>query len=208
MLEEVSCLKHLDHSYIDSILERRKEYREIGRQRLGQHNNKPGMATIMSKRWRDITEVTELNLHQLADELLESNAPFKLVTSVDHAWVYSNDTSLIKTLSEDYELKYKVYTEAIVDRPKDTIKLKNPTHAQRSYFRTLKLTPQSKDTIANFFANQTDIRLSPSLQTWLTEDFYRTQEYFFIDHTGDSWLLMLALVKPGLIRKTVTIIPS
>lgn len=208
MLEEVSCLKHLDHDYIDTILERRKYWIEISHQRLTKATSQRGTPTIMSKRRREITEVTELNLHQLANTLLGATNEFKLVTSVDQCWVYSNDVELIEELSLDYELKYKTYTEAIVDRPKDTIRLKNPTHAQRSYFKTLKLTPQVKETICNFFKNQSDIRLSPSLAYWINEDLYRTQDYFFVDHTGESWLLMLALVKPGLIRKTVTIIPS
>lgn len=209
MLEEVSCLKHLDHAYIDSIIERRRHWREISHQRMAKTNSKGrGIPTIMTRRLREITELTVLNLHQLADQLLTSSVPFKLVTSVDQAWVYANDVELIETLSLDHELKHKVYTEAVVNRPQDTIRLKNPSHAQRSYFRPVKLTAQSKQTIVNFFSNQPDIRLSPSLAQWMNTDHYRTQDYFFIDHTGETWLVMLALVRPGLIRKTVEIITS
>lgn len=213
MLEEISCLKHLDHEYIDTIIERRRYWREISHQRLLSHNfTKAGagskIATIVSKRMRDITDVTALNLHQLADELLESNVEFKLVTSVDQGWVYSNDLSLIETLSNDYELKYKTYTEAVVNRPKDTIKLKNPKHTHRSYFKILKLTPTEKDNINKFFINQTDIRLSPSVTEWLGEDLQRTQDYFFFDHNGEGMLVMLALIRPSLIRKTIGIIPA
>lgn len=208
-LDEVSCLKELDHDYIDSILERRKEYREIGRLRLARHNNKPGIATIMSKRWRDITEVTELNLHQLADQLLECNVPFKLVTSVDQGWVYTNHLSLIETLNADHELKYKQLSEAVLDRPKNTIRLVNSPYTHRSYLKIAKLSVTEKETVINFFVNQQGyIRLSPALITWAESELSRTQDYFFIDHSGDSWLVMLALIKPGLIRKTVEIIPA
>ena len=209
-LDEVSCLKQLDHNYIDTIIQRRKYWIDINRQRLNNRSSSTGskIATIMTRRYRDITKVTELNLHQLLDHLLESNVEFKLVTSVDQAWVYTHNLSLIKTLSDNSELKYKVCTEAVIDRPKDTIKLKEPKHTHRSYFKTLKLTHTEKDNINKFFSNQTDIRLSPSLTAWLTDDYYRTQDYFFIDHSGAGILVMLALIRSGLIRKTVAIIPA
>ena len=211
MLEEVSCLKQINHEYIDTMIERRRYWREISHQRLLSNKaQRTGskLATIVAKRMRDITDVAVLNLHQLADQLIESNVEFKLVTSVDHAWVYTNHVSLIETLSLDYELKYKTYTEAVVNRPKDTVKLKNPRHTHRSYFKILKLTPEEKHNINKFFINQTDIRLSPSVTYWLGREFYRTQDYFFIDHTGESLLVMLALIRPGLLRKTLSIIPA
>jgi hypothetical protein len=208
-LDEISCLKELDHNYITSILERRKEWREMSRQRLARHNNKPGMATIMGKRWREITEVTELNLHQFADQLLNATVPYKLITSVDQGWVYTNHIELIETLNADHELKYKQLSEAIVDRPKNSIRLKDSKYTHRSYFKITKLSVNEKNNIVNFFANQYDhIRLSPALTDWAAGELSRTQDYFFIDHVGDSWLVMMALIKPGLIRKTVAIIPA
>jgi hypothetical protein len=61
--------------------------------------------------------------------------------------------------------------------------------------------------LKNFFNNQTGhIRPSPALVSWFDGDYHRTQDYFFVDHSGDSWLVMLALVHSGLIRKTVDII--
>lgn len=208
-LDEVSCLKELDHEYITSILERRKEWREMSRVRLARHNNKPGMATILGKRWREITETTELNLHQLADQLVNAGVPFKLVTSVDQAWVYANDLSLIELLNNDHDLRYKQLSEAVLDRPKNSIRLTNSPHTHRSYFRIAKLTHAEKESMINFFINQQEnVRLSPALISWADSELNRTQDYFFIDHSGDAWLLMLALIKPGLIRKTVDIIQA
>ena len=208
-LDEVSCLKELDHDYIDSILERRKEWREMSRLRLARHSTKAGVATIMGRQRREITEVTELNLHQLADQLIGANVPFKLVTSVDHGWVYTNDLSLIETLSNDYELKNKQLTEAVVNRPKNSIRLKDSKYTHRSYFKIIKLGPKEKERIVNFFINQQEyLRMSPAVAGWILTPLTRTQDYFFIDHNGESWLVMLGLVKPGLIRKTVDIIAS
>jgi hypothetical protein len=104
-------------------------------------------------------------------------------------------------------LTNKTYTQAQIDRPKNTIRLRNPQHQHRGYFKRLKLTLDQKNHLINFFINQEEhIRLSPALVTWVDQQFLRTQDYFFIDYDEESWLLMLGLIHPGLIRKTVDLI--
>ena len=216
MLDEVSCLKTLDHEYIDAILERRKLWRDVTQQRwttMANAGTGPGRVrlsqTILARRWRDITDETVADLHTLAELLLKTRADHKVVTSVDQCWVYTNHINLIKKLSTVKALHHKEYTEAVIVRPKDTIKLQNPKHAQRSYIKGRKLTPLEKQNLKNFFANQKEsIRVSPAFSAWFEVPFHRSQDYFFIDHTGESWLVMLALVSPGLIRKTVDIIQA
>lgn len=206
-LDEVSCLRELDHNYINTMINRRIHYREISQQRWV--NNNQSVGTIVSRRWKDITESTIKHLHELADTLLESNIDFKLVTSVETAWVYTNNQSLLAQIDNLNFLKWKTYTEAIVDRPKNTIKLKHPKHNHRSYFKTTKLTAMEKDQLINFFKNQQGhLRCSTSLTVWLNQPYLRTQDYFFIDYDKESWLVMLALIHPGLIRKTVDLIAA
>jgi hypothetical protein len=206
-LDEVSCLRSLDHNYIDTMINRRIHYREISQQRWV--NNNQSVGTIVSRRWKDITESTIKNLHDVADTLLESNIDFKLVTSVETAWVYTNDRSLLTQIDNLNFLKWKTYTKAIVDRPRNTIKLKRLRHNHRGYFKTTKLTAMEKDQLINFFKNQQGhLRCSPALTAWLSQPYHRTQDYFFIDYDKESWLVMLALIHPGLIRKTVDLIAA
>ena len=206
-LDEVSCLRELDHEYIDAILERRKQWREVSLQRWT--HAKTSGKTILTRRWRDITDETASDLHTLADLLLTTAHDFKLVTSVSDAWVYTNNTELIEQVSQLPFIRRQQLSQAVVDRPANTIRLKNPRHNTRAYFRNIKITPQQKTQLCNFFANQADdIRTSPALVPWLANPFHRTQDYFFIDFTGEAWLVMLALIHPGLIRKTVSIIPA
>jgi hypothetical protein len=76
-------------------------------------------------------------------------------------------------------------------------------------FKIAKITSQQKDMLINFLNNQqSSIRIGPALATWITSAFYRTQDYFFVDHDEMSWLTMLSLVHPGLIRKTQQIIQA
>lgn len=212
-LDEVSAMKTLDHNYIDAIIDRRKLWREVAQQRwtLVRPGGQPQLAqTILTRRWKDITDKTSEDLHDLAELLLTTTADFKLVTSVNLGWIYTNNMSLIKRLNTMGFLDNKEYTEAILSRPKNTIKLKVPKFTHRSYFKSVKLTQTSKDTLINFFNNQQDtIRVAPAFTKWLTSSPYlRTQDYFFIDHDGEGWLVMLELISPGIIRKTLEIIPA
>jgi len=208
-LDEANALKSLDHQYIDAIIERRILWREVAQQRWsgGSQNFKH---TIISKRWRAITDKTSEDLHDFAEILISTSVEFKLVTSVNNGWVYTNTVSLIKKLKNLDYLTDKDYTEAVVSRPKNTVKLKTPKHTHRSYLKSIKLSNQQKQNLINFFANQAEhVRVAPAFNKWLVESPYlRTQDYFFIDHIGESWLVMVNLIYPGLIRKTMEIIPA
>ena len=206
-LDEVSCLRLLDHDQIDELIERRKLWREIAQQRWVNGRQKHGI--IVSRRWKDITEKTATDLHTLAKLLLTTTSEFKLVVSASQAYVYTNDLLLIDQLDNLPELTYKSYTHAQIVRPKNTIRLKNSQYKFRTYFKMSKLTTQQKTQLADFLHNQQGhVRVSPALQTWQKQSFNRIQDYFFVDHSSESWLTMLALVLPGVVRKTMHIITA
>ena len=206
-LEEVSCLRDLDHASIDDTMERRRQWREIAQQRWV--NGRQNYGVILRRTWREITEKTIADLQVLAEQLLTTKAEFKLVVSINQGYVYTNDVTLIDQLSQMPELGYKTYTQAQVTRPKNTIAQKNPRHKFRSYFKILKFTEQQKDHLMDFlYAQREHVRVSPALQTWIDGPFNRSQDYFFVDHDTESWLTMLSLVHPGIVRKTMHIIPA
>jgi hypothetical protein len=206
-LDEVSCLRTLDHDSIDLMMKRRQEWRELAQHRW--LNAKQNTGVIVSRGRKLITQHTVDNLHTLAETLLTTDKDFKLVVSVNQAWVYVNDTALFDCLDQLPILQYKTYAQVQVNRPANTVKLKNSTYSFRSYFKFSKLTALQKDTLVDFLINQqTQVRLSPSLKIWINQPFNRVQDYFFIDYKTASWTTMLALVHPGLIRKTLQIIPA
>ena len=202
-LEEVSCLRTLDHTYIDSMIERRIAWRSISQTMT----NRP-LITQLSNQSNKITETTVENLHVLADLLLTTQTNFKLVVSAFTGYVYTNDRMLIDQVAKLPGVSYVEYTQAIVGRPRDTIQLRDPKYQWRSYFKVGKLTTEQKTHLKNFLANQPGIRISPALKNWINYKFTRTQDYFFIDYNEPAWLTMLGLVLPGLIRKTLEIIPA
>jgi len=193
-------MRGLDHKVIDSRLDQRIEWREIARQRWQSvlHGGSTGL--------NPITDQVREDLHRVCDMLADKTC--KLVVSTNFGWVYTNDLTLIDQLRQVRCLTNKTYTQAVVNRPRNTVRLKRSTYQYRSYFHSIKLSTVEKEIIKNFFINQQEhVRTSPSFKHWLYESPYlRVQDYYFIDYTGDQWLTMLSLIRPGLIRKTQTII--
>ena len=202
--------QELDCARIRLMLDRRRQWQEAAQQRwdsLGQKHTV--QQTILTRLHNEITEEVEQNLYDFADILRNSGVDLKLVISSNCGWVYTNSLELINQLQPMRMLTGKKYSEAVIDRPKNTIQLKNPRHQFRSYFKITKITNQQKDMLINFLNNQqSSIRISPALGEWITSAFHRTQDYFFIDHNEMSWLTMLSLVHPGIIRKTQQIIQA
>jgi hypothetical protein len=204
-LNEVTALRSLDHDEIDSAIERRKAWRQSSQRRWA--NNRPKFMPVMRASFPEITDEIVQNLHSLADLLTATTAEFKLVITVNRAWIYSNNLKFLNQLNTLECLANKHYSQAQVTRPKNTIQLKKSKFAYRSYFRFVKLTPQQVNNLAGFFENHHEhIRISPALLQWTAMPGTRFQDYFFIDHDSPSWLTMISLVHPGLVRKTLDIV--
>lgn len=208
-VDEASALRDLRHDEIELTMERRRQWVEVAQQRWNTGKKMLGKINILGRRRKEITSDTVENLHSLAELLLTTTTDFKLVVSVNQGHVYTNDLTLIDQLDRLDFLTNKYYSQAQIDRPKNTVRLKTPRHQYRSYFKITKLTALQKDQLMDFLHNQKDfVRVSPALQRWIDQPFNRTQDYFFVDYNTSSWLTMLALVNPGLIRKTMQIIPA
>lgn len=206
-LEEASCLRMLDHAGIDDLIQRRRQWREIAQQRWV--NNRQQYGIILGRQVREITDQTVKDLHTVADALLTTRFEFKLVVSVNQAYVYTNDLVLIDQLDAIPELLFKTYTQAKISRPKNTVQLKKSKYKFRTYLKSLNLTAVEKDQLETFLINQQqNVRLSPALQNWVDLPFTRTQDYFFVDHETQHWTTMLSLVRSGIVRKTMHIIPT
>lgn len=206
-LDEVNCLRVLDHAHIDDMLQRRQQWREIAQQRWSTGKKMHGV--IMRRRYNSITENTVNDLHVLAEVLLTTSHEFKLVVSVNQGYVYTDSLLLVDQLCDMEQLSHVTLSQAHVTRPKNTVVCKRSAFAFRSYLKNIKLSAEQKHQLTDFLAGQKDhVRLSPGLLRWVDQPFTRTQDYFFVDHSTETWLTMLNLVQPGLIRKTMHIITA
>jgi len=170
--------------------------------------------------WR--TSETEKWNHVRADELSHLVAvlwPYmttgRLIVSSDWGYFYTNDLSVANKLKKcDFVTVLKI-KQAIHTRPKNTVVLGNSKYTTRTYFKEKHITLEAKTSMVRVLKSQEDIRVGPGLNTWLTaenkmikivrHDGY-VRRYHFFDHDNTSIPLMLELIVPGIIRKTVPII--
>jgi hypothetical protein len=198
-LDEVNCLRYsLEAEDIDALLTQREAWRDRVRRRWPQNN--------FVRPHSPITDGTREILFAFADFLKLATVPYKMVISVNQCWIYSNDVIFLERIDRLPFVNSAKFTESVIVRPRNTVAVKNPQHCYRSYFRGVKLNPDEKDRILTFLQGQADVRISPALSDWIATPFNRTQDYFFVDYNAESWLTMLSLVRPGLIRKTVQIV--
>jgi hypothetical protein len=198
-LDEVNCLRYsLEAEDIDALLTRRDMWRQRVRTRWPQNN--------FVRSHSPITDTTRETLYAFADFLKCTTEPYKMVISVNQCWIYSNSPNLLERIDRLPFVNHSKFTESVIVRPRNTVAVKHPNHQYRSYFRATKLTDQEKQRILSFLQGQADVRISPALQEWIATPFNRIQDYFFVDYNAETWLTMLSLVRPGLIRKTVQIV--
>lgn len=194
-LKESSSLRKLDHDYIDRTLLMRKNYH----QRLvnfggSWYNNAP-----------DITaEITE-NLHNFCDFLKQNTVKKKIVIYSNHVYIYCNDIGLFNSINDLGYIKMIDFFSCDICGSPGTVILKNPKHKLRTYFRSLQLDDAAITAVKTLLSNQPDVRMSPSLMTFFDRSWNYIQDHFFIDHDDDKLLLMLKLIRPELIRKTLSI---
>lgn len=211
-LENVSCLRDLDPDKINLVIRYRNEWRQSMNLHSWGQNSQLNRLMNSLPADRGITPESAQRLHDLADILRSVTQEFKLVISVNVGTLYTNDLALIDRLDSLAMLTKKAYSRAQVARPYNTVMLKQPQHQLRSYIRSTKLSDIQRTGLENFFNNQPDLRLSPAFARWLSVHSTwappYTMDHFFVDHDTVPQLTMLGLVVPGLIRKTMQIIPS
>jgi hypothetical protein len=196
-LREAGCLRKLDHDAIDHVVSVRREW-----------VNK--LQDYYSAN-RDITDDVVKNLHSMCNVLINTKYQHKVVIEYNQVRVYTNDSELFSEITDTVSgLSYLTYTQAVIDRPRDTICLKESAYTHRTYLRSVVVTDPQKRSISNLLRNQEGIRLSPGLRDWTLYTNWRTwtESYYFVDHTDAGWMTMLSLVYPGLIKNTIQIIKS
>ena len=196
-LREAGCMRKLDHAAIDHVVSVRKEW--IGRLHDYYSSN------------RAITDDAVNNLHNMCDVLINTKRQHKLIIEHNQIRVYANEPELFTEIIDHVPgLKYPTYTQAVIDRPRDTICLKESAYTHRTYLRSVVVSDQQKRSISNLLKKQEGIRLSPGLKDWTLHNNWRgwTESYYFVDHTDTGWMTMLSLVYPGLIKNTIQIIKS
>lgn len=194
-LNEIGVIRGLKINDIDDTIKRRNEWR---RQGFYQSTN------LISQATRD-------NLIDFCSYLLSQPSKLKLIASYNFGYVYTSDVDIVNDiLTKSYVKPYTV-TEAVVDRPLNTIRLQDPKWTHRTFFKERNIGAAEQHSLSEFLKSRTNLRVSPGLTNWMSlkDDHWNKSwlmSYYFVDHNNDGELLFLNMVAPGITGKTSQII--
>lgn len=186
-LKNASALRTLRHDVIDEYIAHR-EY--------------------MSVSWsKAVSTENARQLHNVCDMFLAFKEPYKKLVYHSHIYFYTSCVEDIETAGNHPNIKYFSATKADVCLPPDVVLLKEPKHKYRTYLKERWIPEGQTPVLRKFLLNRENLySMTPLFKSRLAAwDRFYTMSHFFIDHDDPKDLLMLEMVVPGLIRKTMPI---
>lgn len=143
--------------------------------------------------------------------------PFKLIVSGNWVTIYTNDVNLADNFLANCNFILPAQTrlkQAVVDRPRDTVLLLEPTYKLRSYFKSQQFPGSKIPALREFFAAQGNaIQPSPAMQRFLRGTWpgnlhhnHWLPDHYYVEYDNPVYATMLALIMPRPFRKTMTIV--
>jgi hypothetical protein len=130
--------------------------------------------------------------------------------------VYTNNLQDVEILRRNYPTESTTKQAAVVYPSGVVMLASEPKYPYRTYFREKNLPLKKKQALWAWISNQSlDLVASPTTEKWFTAQS-RPKPYnwtnsewcrghYFVEHTDLSHITMLAMVCPGLTRKTVQV---
>ena len=165
-------------------------------------------SNVVTRTWGDPILYSQLENHLTISRLLKtSSEPYKHISSYDWMYIYTNDVALLEAISQSPAVTDAKYSQAVVDLPNDVVLLKHSKYQYRTYFKSMSISTESSTRVRNFLLDRTNCyRFTPGLKYMLqTRKQMYFRDYYFVDHHDPGDMLMLALVCPGIVRKTMPI---
>lgn len=159
------------------------------------------------------THNTIANIYAALNFFAAETEPFKLTLSGNWAYIYTNDMSLADRLvAACPAAKVRFAKQAEVSQPRDAVMLSHSDFAYRTYLRSMWVDDQQILNLDSFFTAQNSDNVSPckSLQRFVKSNLaYKSHwlaDHYFIDHNDPGYPLMLSLILPRVVRKTLPIV--
>lgn len=203
-MKDFSCLREIRKAdvvlkQVEAVVRRRFEQRC----NYSRFFNRRDLPTELSSRQYDLDSLIKM-LHLLWPMRDQIKATF----SGDWGYIYSDDKKLLQSISSQHYVHSYYIKEAVVTRPKDTVVLQTSLYQFRSFLKERQWTLDDKTRILAYLENQPGIKISRGLAYWLKYDtrWHWSRRYHYFDHNDAKIELMLQLIYPGIIRKTMPII--
>lgn len=188
------CMRSFDHSDLDRRLENYYgRYRGSG----SSGTNAPSLADAQQR----------IDLHDMCGLLRALPESCKIMIQYDHVFLYTNDLTTLEDMSQVEYIDRCLIGEAVVVYPKDTVMLWNPVNQYRTFLKSRWWDPDTSARVKKFLLGRQDLFRIPRAFCEKLERPGRlaTRDHHFVDHDDPDLLLMLSLVCPGIINKTLPI---
>jgi len=154
-----------------------------------------------------VTDDNVQKLHNVCNLFLGFQEPCKRLVYSNHVYFYTNCLGDLKSIAYSPDVAYFEVTKADVCLPHDVVLLKEPKHKYRTYLKERWIPDEQTPVLRKFLLNRENLySFTPlfkhRLENW---DRFYTMSHFFIDHDDPKDLLLLEMVVPGLVRKTMPI---
>lgn len=153
-----------------------------------------------------ISASERINIVDFLVKLCAAADPVRTAVSCNTVWVYSNNLDFLKGLADTNYSRRSEITEVLLDRPRDSVKLRKSDYQYRTYFRDCNLTQENRQYLENWLRNQQNIRVSTGLQEFLDRGWRNLYSNYFFDHNDTRLTQMLGLIVPRAVKTTKTIV--
>lgn len=188
-LPHASAIRTLSHKAIDKFAEFRS-------------------ARSKMNLWQGAVEPEQVQrLYRVCDMFQAFREPYKKMVYNSHVYFYTSCLEDLESVYNHPDVSHFFAAKADVCLPLDVVLLKEPKHKFRTYLKERWIPDDQTPVLRKFLLNRENLYgFTPLFKSRLIAwDRFYTLNHFFIDHDDPKDLLMLELVVPGLIRKTMPI---
>ena len=153
-----------------------------------------------------VAQPQRAELYRAVDYLKSRPNPYRKVVSSNTIWFYTNTPDDFATI--DSITTGQLVSTVVIDvcLPANTLLRKNPTHKFRTYFQETRLDPTRGENLKKYFITRANtFRLGPSFHKMVYSKYLWIFNHYFVDHDDPGDALLIKLVCPGIIRKTMSI---
>jgi hypothetical protein len=146
-------------------------------------------------------------LLDLCDTINNITVPYKRMVYTDWQYFYTNDPGFFQILQRFPGVGYSYFQQAVVDRPRDVVMLKESNYQWRTYFRERAYNRDQLNTLSRFLLNRPQqFRVTDHWKRRLPGTKFYITRSFFVDHHDEKDAMLLHMAIPGAVRKTVPIL--
>ena len=144
---------------------------------------------------------------ELCDTVLNIEVPYKRMVYTDWQYFYTNDTGFFQILQRFPGVSSCYFQQAVIDRPRDVVILKDSSYQWRTYFREKNYTKDQLRILSRFLLSRPQqFKLTDHWQRRLGRPSFYITRTFFVDHHDEKDAMLLHMAIPGTVRKTMPII--